>query len=235
MFRRFAGDYGSQNYGTESSSCFTSGLMAWQLTSGYAMRTDLGKTNLFHRLGRQQLLLPVPHDRFHGERQEAGYEDPHHRPPHYPHHPASGRPAPASPSGNRWCPGSCHRHVLIENDWIDRAYIDRYVHGFEEYAAYVREFIPEKGEELTGVPAEQIRAGCCHDHEAGSFCINESSAPIGHHLNGLQNYRAMMALLVITGNVDRAGGQLPGPHTYMERYCGFETREEHFMEERLSP
>lgn len=42
----------------------------------------------------------------------------------------------------------------------------------------------------------------------------------------------MMALLVITGNVDRAGGQLPGPHTYMERYCGFETREEHFMEER---
>lgn len=58
-------------------------------------------------------------------------------------------------------------------------------------------------------------------HEAGSFCINESSAPIGHHLNGLQNYRAMMALLVITGNVDRAGGQLPGPHTYMERYCGF--------------
>ena len=42
MFRRFAGDYGSQNYGTESSSCFTSGLMAWQLTSGYALRADLG-------------------------------------------------------------------------------------------------------------------------------------------------------------------------------------------------
>ena len=30
MFRRFANAFGTQNYGTESSSCFTSGVMAWQ-------------------------------------------------------------------------------------------------------------------------------------------------------------------------------------------------------------
>lgn len=232
MFRRFAGDYGSQNYGTESSSCFTSGLMAWQLTSGYAMRTDLGKTNLFIGWGANSYFSRYPMIGSMENGKKRGMKiliiDPRITP-------TTRRLADLHLRPHLGTDGALAlaiAHVLIENDWIDRAYIDRYVHGFEEYAAYVREFTPEKGEKLTGVPAEQIRQAAAMIHEAGSFCINESSAPIGHHLNGLQNYRAMMALLVITGNVDRTGGQLPGPHTYMERYCGFETREEHFMEER---
>lgn len=63
--------------------------------------------------------------------------------------------------------------------------------------------------------------------------ICESSAPIGHHRNGLQNYRAIMSLLAITGNYDRAGGQLPASHTYMELSCGFETGEDEFMNGRF--
>ena len=66
-------------------------------------------------------------------------------------------------------------------------------------------------------------------HESSSMSICESSAPVGHHRNGLQSYRAIMALLAITGNYDKKGGQLPAYHTYMELSCGFETLEEAFM------
>ena len=35
-----------------------------------------------------------------------------------------------------------------------------------------------------------------------------------------------MALLAITGNFDRKGGQLLDPHTFMHVSCGFTTREQ---------
>ena len=70
----------------------------------------------------------------------------------------------------------------------------------------------EKGEELTGVPAADIIKAAEMIHQSKSACITESSAPLGHHTNGMQNYRAMMSLLVITGNFDRKGGQRPLNH-----------------------
>ena len=153
MFRRFAGDYGSQNYGTESSSCFTSGLMAWQLTSGYAMRADLGKTNLFIGWGANSYFSRYPMIGSMENGKKRGMKiliiDPRITP-------TTRRLADLHLRPHLGTDGALAlaiAHVLIENDWIDRAYIDRYVHGFEEYAAYVREFTPEKGEELTGVPA----------------------------------------------------------------------------------
>lgn len=44
-------------------------------------------------------------------------------------------------------------HELMEHGWYDREYVSKYVYGFSEYAAYVKEFTPEKVERLTGVPA----------------------------------------------------------------------------------
>ena len=47
MYRRFAHVFGTQNYGTESSCCFTSGLMAWQVATGMHVRADMGASDLF--------------------------------------------------------------------------------------------------------------------------------------------------------------------------------------------
>ena len=52
-----------------------------------------------------------------------------------------------------------------------------------------------------------------------------------HDRNGLENYRAITALLAITGNFDRIGGQILTPHTYMHVACGFPTREEEYLYE----
>jgi len=46
MLRRFANTFGSQNYGTESSACFTSGWMAWQVASGSAMGMNMPNAEL---------------------------------------------------------------------------------------------------------------------------------------------------------------------------------------------
>ena len=122
-------------------------------------------------------------------------------------------------------------NVLIKNDWIDHPYIEKYVYGFEEYAKYVEGFNEINIEEITGVPYELVEKAAQMIHENPRMSCTESSAPLCHHRNGLQNYRAVMSLLAITGNFDRKGGQKLTPHSYMHVPCGFETREEEYLYE----
>lgn len=67
-------------------------------------------------------------------------------------------------------------------------------------------------------------------HESSAMAINDTSAPIPHHKNGVQNYRAIMALSAITGNYDKKGGQGPVTHTFTHQSSGFATREEEFAD-----
>lgn len=120
--------------------------------------------------------------------------------------------------------------VLIQNGWIDRDFIRDHVHGFEAYAAYAAGFNEGNVEQLTGVPYDQVVRACEMIRDAKSISSHENSAPIPHHKNGLQNYRAITALLALTGNFDREGGQLPTRHTFTHQISGFETREEAWMD-----
>lgn len=120
-------------------------------------------------------------------------------------------------------------HELIENGWYDREYVSKYVYGFAEYAAYVKEFTPERVERLTGVSAEQVRSAAELIGGHLPLAINESAAPIAHHRNGFQNYRAIMALSAITGSFDRTGGQIPIQFSYNYQAAGFATREKEFV------
>ena len=61
--------------------------------------------------------------------------------------------------------------------------------------------------------------------------IHESVSPIVHHVNGVQNYRAVMALSAITGCYDRKGGNLPRYNTFSHMGAGFETKEHEFIHE----
>ncbi|MBQ2690145.1 MAG: molybdopterin-dependent oxidoreductase [Solobacterium sp.] len=232
MLRRFAGAYGTQNYGTESSACFTSGWMAWQVASGREMGMDMGNAELLIGWGANGFHSRYPMVRNEiRNKQNRGMKimivDPRITP-------ASQRLADLHLRPHLGTDGALAlaiAHVLIENGWVDLPYIEKYVHGFEEYKAYVQQFTPEKGEELTGVPAKDIIAAAEMIHSSKGICIPESST-LGHHRNGMQNYRALMSLLIITGNVDRKGAQLPTVFSFMERPSGFSTHEEEFMDEK---
>lgn len=116
----------------------------------------------------------------------------------------------------------------MEHGWYDREYVSKYVYGFSEYSAYVKEFTPEKVERLTGVPAGQVVEAAKLIGQNLPLAINESAAPIAHHRNGFQSYRAIMALSAITGSFDRPGGQIPVQFSYNYQAAGFSTREKEF-------
>jgi len=95
-------------------------------------------------------------------------------------------------------------HILIENDWIDRAYIERHTTDFETFRDHVAGYPVERAAELTGISPERIRelAGFIHDGKRVSFWwtmgVNQSH-------QGVRTAQAIIALALITGNIGRPG------------------------------
>lgn len=96
--------------------------------------------------------------------------------------------------------------VLIREDLYDRAFVERHCHGFAALAERARTFSPDVAARLTGVPADQIIAA------ARMYADGPSTFVSGHGIDassvGVQTFRAFHALVAISGNVNRPGGNL---------------------------
>lgn len=232
ILQRFAYSFGTPNYGTESSTCFTSGLMAWKIAAGTPSRPDMKNAKLF---------LGWAHN------------------PYYTGYLGARSMETLKAQGTKFIivdtmytqtvekvadlflqprPGTdgalalAIANELITNDWVDHAFIDKYVHGFDEYAEYCKGFNKENVETLTGVPYEKVKLAAQMIHEYGKpMATKESSAPLAHHINGMQNYRAIMSLGIITGNYDVQGGQIPVEFTWTHQSSGYRTLEHEFVAE----
>lgn len=104
-------------------------------------------------------------------------------------------------------------HIILREGWIDWAFVREAVHGLEEYALRVKEFTPERVEDLTGVSvAQQLELAQQMSH----------SRPVSLLLGyGLQRYsgggnsiRAIDALAAITGNIGKPGAGVHYAHQY---------------------
>lgn len=231
MLRRLAYAFGSPNYGCESSACYTAAFMAWKVAAGEQGEPDMANSDLFLGWAYNPFYSSYMGARRAMKLKEKGLKfiivDTRRTP-------TTEKLADLFLQPKTGTDGALAHgiaNVLIENGWIDRPYIDQYVYGFEEYAEYVKQFNESNIEALTGVPYSQVVQAARMIHENRKMSCNESSAPLCHHRNGLQNYRAVMALLAITGNFDRTGGQRLGVHSYMHVACGFETREHEYLYE----
>lgn len=100
-------------------------------------------------------------------------------------------------------------HEFISNGWADMDYIEKYVHGFEEYSAYVDTFTPEKVEELTGVPAGDLRRAARILAKNRPMSLVDGFTGVIHHRNGMQTFRAYTCLSAILGCYGRSGGNKP--------------------------
>ena len=91
---------------------------------------------------------------------------------------------------------------LAHTDFIERA-----TSGFDEYAASVEEWTLERGEQVTGVPADAIRelAHAYATAEAAQLCW---TLGITEHHNGVDNVLSLCNLAVLTGQVGRFGAGL---------------------------
>lgn len=86
-------------------------------------------------------------------------------------------------------------------------FIERATSGFDEYAASVEPWTLERGEAVTGVPADAIRelAHAYATAEAAQLCW---TLGITEHHNGVDNVLALCNLALLTGQVGRYGAGL---------------------------
>lgn len=98
-------------------------------------------------------------------------------------------------------------NVMIEEDIYDHDFVDRWCYGFEELAATVAEYTPEKAAEITWVPAEKIRAAARALANAKNF-IMQWGVSIDMTKETMPATQSIMALFEITGNLEKPGSMI---------------------------
>src|SRR5262245_13412215 len=96
---------------------------------------------------------------------------------------------------------------IIDRKLYDKAFIDRWVVGFDELVQHVQEhkYTPEWAAKVCDVPAAHIRElaeAYAQAKPAAIFC----NAGISHQLGAFDTYRAIAFLAAITGNIGVPGG-----------------------------
>ena len=98
-------------------------------------------------------------------------------------------------------------HEVIALGLVDRDYVARRTSGYDELASTVADYPPERGEQITGVPADVIRQVARTWGEADAGIIFWGMG-ISQHTTGTDNARCLIAMCAITGNVGKPGSGL---------------------------
>ena len=95
---------------------------------------------------------------------------------------------------------------LIKNGHVDRNFIDNYSVGFEEYAEYTKAFTPRRVADDTGLKPSDVVEIAEHIGRAMPQVIHWVGNGLEHHVNGINNVRAVACLEGIQGSIDVEGG-----------------------------
>jgi anaerobic selenocysteine-containing dehydrogenase len=102
-------------------------------------------------------------------------------------------------------------NVVIGEDLVDKEFIDQYCFGFDEFKDHVRQYTPEWGEKISGVPAAQIREVARIYATAKTAGIDLGNG-VEHARSSSDAIRAVAILMAVTGNLNRpeGGGNILG-------------------------
>jgi formate dehydrogenase alpha subunit len=95
-------------------------------------------------------------------------------------------------------------HVILAEGLHDKAFIDARTEEFDKLATVLVKYTPELVEEITGVPAGQIRAAARAFGSAERAAIVYSMG-ITQHSHGTEHVLAVSNLALLTGNVGKPG------------------------------
>jgi formate dehydrogenase major subunit len=95
-------------------------------------------------------------------------------------------------------------HEVIRLGLVDREFIASRTSGYGELAKLLREYTPERVEQITGIDADTIRLVARIWGEAGAGVIYWGMG-ISQHTTGTDNARCLIAMCSITGNVGKQG------------------------------
>jgi len=96
-------------------------------------------------------------------------------------------------------------NVIISEGLEDQAFVEERTEGYEELRQVVMEYTPERVEEISGIPADDLRAAArmyaTHRPAAILYAMG-----ITQHTTGTDNVKSCANLAMLTGNVGVAGG-----------------------------
>jgi formate dehydrogenase alpha subunit len=93
-------------------------------------------------------------------------------------------------------------NVIINENLLDTDFVKERTEGFEEMAAALKDFTPEKAENITTVPAQNIRQAAGIYAGASTASIIYSMG-ITQHTTGTDNVLSLANLSMLTGNVGK--------------------------------
>lgn len=100
-------------------------------------------------------------------------------------------------------------HLMIENDWLDHAFIRNHTVGFEQVAESVKPWTPRRTAEVTGIAERLIRQAAQWWGQAKTSHLMHARG-IEHHSHGVQNVLGAINIVLASGRIGR-------PH------CGYGT------------
>jgi anaerobic selenocysteine-containing dehydrogenase len=231
FLKRLAHSFGSPNYCSESSTCSAGALMASKLNYGVAGRPEIEKSRCLLVWSANPFYSNTSVARKLLEVAETGIKIIEVGPlitPLTSHAHIHLRIRP----GTSGALALGMAHVIIEEGLFDKDFVKDWSVGFEEYKAYVREFPPQVTEQITGVPETLIKeAAELYATTKPAGMLNGPNATV-HHTNGIQNHRALTALIGLTGNFDSEGGNYVNPPSYLYVPNGVVTRQHQFEQSR---
>ncbi len=94
--------------------------------------------------------------------------------------------------------------ILIERGWIDTAYVEAHTRGYDDYAAFVRQFTSDRVAADTGLAPREIErlAETIHAGERVSFWWTMG---VNQSYQGVRTAQAVIDLALLTGNMGRPG------------------------------
>ncbi len=109
-------------------------------------------------------------------------------------------------------------NVIINEGIYDKEFVNQWCLGFDELREYVREFSPQKGEEITWVPADKIIEAARLYATLKPATLTWGLATCHQASAGKSGAQAKAILRAITGNLDVRGGDVldrpPDPKKY---------------------
>jgi len=102
-------------------------------------------------------------------------------------------------------------NVIINENLYDKEFVDKWCTGFDKLSEHVMQYTPEKAEEISGVPAPEIKRIARMFANVKEASILEGVGHLNQYQNGLQTERCFNILMAITGKIDRPGGWVTCP------------------------
>ena len=229
---RLAYSFGSPNYITESSTCHNAEVMSYMSLFGTFSQPDIRSARMVMSWGANNLINSFPKGRaLMGLKANGGklvvidprkthlavkYADLHLQPR----------------IGSDAAIAHAMAKIMIEEGLYDKAFVEKYCYGFDKYADYVKQFTLRKAEDISSVPAADIRRALEMFLATDPSTILPGNG-LTHRTNGYNIHRAILSLMAISGRYDRPGTMFPCRDTLCDSDGGFESLMHEFYMSRF--